>query len=120
MGVFMSFRMAGLALLTLLAVAFATGTALHAAPNLNEARLEAYQLAGGSLDDLCGEDGADHAHIASCSLCHLVSSSDLPQTVHSLTLIERRLVATVILPQLRRAAARPRDPATPPRGPPQA
>ncbi|WP_435168831.1 hypothetical protein [Falsirhodobacter sp. 1013] len=111
-------RAVGLVLLALTAVAFATGTALRAAPSLSELRLDAYQLAGGALVDLCNDQGPDHAHMASCALCHLVAGSDLPDTDLALIEIERRYVTAQLLPQVRRAEARARDPAIPPRGPP--
>lgn len=111
-------RVSGLVMMALLALAFATATVARAAPTATEVRLEAFQLAGGVADDLCNTKDSDHPHLYSCSLCHLISSGDLPEAMLSLTGIEQLVVATVILPQLRRAAARPRDPATPPRGPP--
>ena len=111
-------RALGLVLLALTAVAFATGTAVRAAPSLSELRLDAYQLAGGALADLCNDQGPDHAHMASCALCHLVAGSDLPPGGLALTEIERSYVTAHLLPQVRRAAARARDPAIPPRGPP--
>ncbi|RWR29653.1 hypothetical protein D2T31_09420 [Sinirhodobacter populi] len=110
------FRRFGLMLLALLALAFATGA--RAAPDPAELRLEAYLLSGGSAADLCAQDGTDPAHAASCSLCHLIASSTLPDGGPSLVAVELHVVATVLLPQLRRAAMRLRDPATPPTGPP--
>ncbi|WP_128255354.1 hypothetical protein [Falsirhodobacter deserti] len=111
-------HLAGLTLLILLALAFATGTSLHAAPSMTEARLEAYMLAGGLADDLCSTQDQDHLHLPSCSLCQLVTATDLPGTGLALPELERRLAAAVILPQVQRAASRARDPAIPPRGPP--
>lgn len=116
----MHLRFLGLIMVTLLAVAFSTGTAMRIAPTASEARLEAYQLAGGLLADLCNEKSPDHAHMTQCALCNLVAGSDLPDTRLSLVAIERLVVGTVILPQIQRAAASPRDPATPTRGPPLA
>ncbi|WP_136686037.1 hypothetical protein [Falsirhodobacter xinxiangensis] len=113
-------RLLGLVFVTLLAVAFATGTAVRAAPSVSEVQLEAYQLQGGLLADLCNEKSPDHAHMAGCSLCHLVAGCDLPDATLSLVEIDRKLIAAVILPQIERAAAHPRDPATPTRGPPEA
>lgn len=113
-------RFLGIAFATLLAVALATGTAARVSPTVSEVRLEAYQLQGGLLSDLCNETSSDHAHMVSCSLCHLVAGSDLPQTDLVLVEIERKLFSSVILPQIQRAAMQLRDPATPPRGPPQA
>lgn len=109
------FRRFGLMLLALLALAFATGA--RAAPDLAELRMEAYLLSGGSAADLCAQDGMDPAHMASCSLCHLIASGPLPDGGPSLVAVELH-VAAVLLPQLRRAAMRLRDPATPPTGPP--
>lgn len=111
-------RLLGLVFVTVLAVAFATGTAVRAAPTVSEVRLEVYQLQGGVLTDLCNDMSPDHAHMASCSLCHLVAGSDLPDIGLSLAEIEGAFVATIILPQIRRAAWHPRNPATPTRGPP--
>ncbi|MDB6452914.1 hypothetical protein [Falsirhodobacter sp. 20TX0035] len=118
MRLFAPLRALGLILLAMTAVAFATGTIARAAPTVTELRLEAYQLAGGALADLCNDHAPDHAHAASCSLCHLAAGSTLPDTDLPLTLIERTYVTLHLLPQLRRAATRVRDPATPPRGPP--
>lgn len=112
------FRLLGLIFVTLLAVAFITGTAARAAPSVSEVRLEFYQLQGGVLADLCDETSADPGHLAHCSLCHLVAGSTIPDTGLPLVEIERKLVDAVILPQIRRAEARLRDPAIPPRGPP--
>lgn len=114
------FRFLGLIFVTLLTVAFAAGTAARAAPSVSEVRLELYQLQGGLLADLCDETLSDPAHLAHCSLCHLVAGSTVPDTSLPLVEIERKLVDAVILPQVRRAKARLRDPAIPPRGPPQA
>ena len=111
-------RLLGLVLVALMTVAFASGTAARAAPTANDMRLNAYQLAGGLLSDLCHDHAPDHAHMESCALCHLVSGADLPPHRPPTAALERRLVATVILPQIRRAEARPRDPTTPTRGPP--
>lgn len=111
-------RLLGLVFVTLLLVAFSTSTAVRAAPSVSELRLEAYQLQGGLLSDLCNDTSSDHAHKPSCSLCHLITGSDLPDNGLSLVEIERKLVAAIILPQTRRAEAHPRDPAVPPRGPP--
>lgn len=113
-------RVFGLALLTVLSFAFASGTALRAAPQASDARLEVLQLMGFAVDDLCN-DGQDKAvHFVECSLCNLVASSTLPDAGGLLVEVDRRIYASVILPQIRRAEARQRDPATPLRGPPQA
>lgn len=113
-------RFPGLLLLILLALAFASGAAGRAVPTVAEARLQAFELSGGVLADLCHAGQPERPHVASCSLCHLVAAGDLPDTPLKLVEIERRLLAAVILPQIRRGEARPRDPATPTRGPPQA
>ncbi|MCJ8140018.1 hypothetical protein [Falsirhodobacter halotolerans] len=119
MRAFAAFRILGLVAVTLLTVAFATGTVGRAAPSVTDMYLSAYQLQGGLLSDLC-HDTPDHAHEAGCSLCHLVAASNLPDVNLPLIRAERARVAAIILPQIRRAAARPHDPATPTRGPPQA
>ncbi|QUS37284.1 hypothetical protein [Falsirhodobacter algicola] len=108
----------GLVLLMLLSVAFAAGTALRAAPSASEVRLEAWLLEGNTRADLCNHDGPDHVHTATCSLCHLLASGDLPARIPALIPTERHIAATVILPRTQRAFGRARDPAVPPRGPP--
>lgn len=105
-------------LLALLAIAFATGSFARPAPSADEARLQAFMLWSGTPGDLCGDGEAEHPHLALCSLCHLVTMTNLPASHPPLVDIEQRLVASVILPRILRAAAHPRDPATPPRGPP--
>lgn len=106
--------------LVLIALAFASGTGLRAAPTVAEARLEAYQLQGGLLADLCNEKSPAHPHAADCALCHLLAAGDLPPRQTSLIRIERALVASVILPRIQRAEAHRHDPAIPTRGPPHA
>ncbi|MDH2327405.1 hypothetical protein QCN27_11055 [Cereibacter sp. SYSU M97828] len=114
----LSLRVLGLTFLTLLAIAFASGSYARSAPAASEQKLEMLQLMGMSVDDLCDEDGRQHAHLAECSLCHLVAGTNLPDAGLTLIELDRRIVAALVLPQMDRAAARPRDPATPPRGPP--
>lgn len=112
-------RALGLALVTLLAVAFATGSLTRAAPDLSEVTLDAYILSGGSALDLCRQKDGDHAHMSECSLCNLVSSCALPYARLSLTEVDGHFLTTIVMPQIRRAAAGLRDPAIPPRGPPR-
>lgn len=113
-----SLRVLGLAFLTLLTLAFASGSFARAAPQASERTLEVLQLMGMDVGDLCDEDSPQHVHLAECSLCHLVAGADLPDAALTLIEVDRRIVATIVLPRMDRAAAHPRDPATPPRGPP--
>lgn len=110
--------MLGLIVVTLLTVAFATGTALRASPSVVQVRLEAYQLSGGLLSDLCDDHAQGHAQMANCWLCHLIAGCDLPANRLTRIDIERQLIATVVLPQLLRVRHLPHDPAAPTRGPP--
>lgn len=112
-------RLLGLVLVTLLAIAFATGTAVRAAPTASEVRLEAFQLLGGLPDDLCNDSAPDHAHTASCALCHLVAGAALPDPGAFPAGVTLARAFSVTLPQIRRAPTGPRNPATPTRGPPR-
>lgn len=101
----------------LLILAFGVGGFARAAPTEGDMRKEAFLLMGGTAADFCHQD-AGHAHQPECSLCHLVAPCDLPGP--KLTLAsERRFLGAVILPRIAIARAQPRDPAIPPRGPPQ-
>ena len=65
-----------LAVLTLALVA--TGFA-HRIPTVQDAFLQSYVLAGGSLADLCADiDGDGLADHGDCPACHIVASADLP------------------------------------------
>lgn len=114
------FRRLGMVLATLLAVAFATETAARTAPSVSDRGLEVYQLLGGLVSDLCNTTGTDAAHTPDCSLCHLLTGGDWPGHHPSFVRSERARVLRLVLPQIRRARAHPRDPAIPPRGPPHA
>ncbi|TQS70803.1 hypothetical protein ERN12_13155 [Rhodobacteraceae bacterium] len=111
------FRALGLVFVTLLAVAFASDMSVRAAEQVYEVQRQIGKAGAGT--SLCAPSSSEHDHKRSCSLCHLISSCDLPPSAGLLLIeIERDLIARVILPQMRRDAARPRDPATPARGPP--
>lgn len=106
-----------LAFIGLLILAFAAGMTARPVPSEMDLRLEAWTMAGGSLDDLCGDHGADHRG-NHCPLCNLAAPIGLPPVAASLLDAERRILARVVLPQIRRAAGHARDPAVPKRGPP--
>ncbi|WP_347137836.1 hypothetical protein [Paracoccus sp. SSK6] len=110
-------QLPGLAFMALLAVALATGMAARPVPSEMDLRLDAWVMAGGSLDDLCGDHGADHKD-GHCPLCNLAAPTGLPPVTASLLDAEQRILASIVLPQIRRAAGHARDPATPKRGPP--
>lgn len=107
-----------LAFVGLLILALATGMAARPVPSEMELRLEAWSLAGGSPDDLCGGHGADHGG-GHCPLCNLAAPTGLPPVTAHLLDAEQRILARIVLPQIRRAEGRARDPAIPKRGPPQ-
>lgn len=118
MRAFESLPVLRLVMALLLALAFAGAGFARAAPSIAEARLDALMLAGFDKADLCRDAAEGHAHLAECSLCNLVSNSTFPDGTLSLLDMERRLVASILLPQIRRAALHRHDPAIPPRGPP--
>lgn len=112
-------RAFGWTLLVLLSLAFGTATVGSAMPDATTARLEAAALSGLLVADLCGDTGeGGHKHAARCSLCHLVAPAALAEM--PVVASELRHVMRVVAPRIRRDAARPRDPATPTRGPPTA
>ncbi|WP_265502161.1 hypothetical protein [Paracoccus beibuensis] len=111
-------RMLCLLVLAMVGVAFASATAVRGVPSAGEVRLEAFLLSGGSVADLCRHDQDGHEQVLHCALCHLVAGTDLPSADPPPIAIERRVLASIILPQVRRAGLRPKNPATPLRGPP--
>lgn len=106
-----------LAFIGLLILALAAGMAARPVPSEMELRLEAWAMAGGSPDDLCGDHGADHRG-GHCPLCNLAAPTGLPPLTAHLRDVEQRILARIVLPQIRRAAGHARDPAVPKRGPP--
>ena len=110
--------LARLAFIGLLFVALAGGSGMRPVPSEIELRLEAWVMAGGTLDDLCSDHGVAQGDKAHCPLCNLAAPIVLPSIIASLIDIERRILAHAVLPQMRRAAGHTRDPAIPKRGPP--
>ncbi|WP_207099881.1 hypothetical protein [Paracoccus shandongensis] len=106
-----------LAFIGLLILALVAGMAARAVPSEMELRLQAWVMAGGSLDDLCGDHGAGHKD-GHCPLCTLAAPTGLPPVTPSLRDADRRILARIVLPQMRRAMGHARDPAVPKRGPP--
>lgn len=111
-------RFLGLAFLALAVLALATGMTARPVPSEMDLRLEAWVMAGGALDDLCGDHGADHGG-GHCPLCNLAAPAGLPPVTAHLLDAEQRILASIVLPQIRRAAGHARDPAIPKRGPPR-
>ncbi len=107
-----------LAFIGLLIVALATGMVARPAPSEMDLRLEAWTMAGGSPGDLCADHGTDHKG-GHCLLCNLTGPTGLPSVTAHLRDAERRILARIVLPQIRRAAGHARDPALPKRGPPR-
>lgn len=110
-------------LAVVVAVAFAllaTGFG-HRAPTADDAMLEAYAFAHGSIGTLCGDtDGDGVANRADCPVCHIVGVASLPVADLSLHDADLILIATVVAPRINRAARRVRDPALGLRAPPAA
>ncbi len=114
-------RILGLAFLAMLVLALATGMTARPAPTEMDLRLQAWAMAGVSLDDiLCEDHGAgDQGHgDGHCPLCNLTAPTALREVTTSLTDADQRILARIVLPQIRRAEGRARDPAIPKRGPP--
>lgn len=110
--------LARLAFIGLMVLALATGFAARPVPSEMDLRLDAWVMAGLSADDLCGDHGIDGHSKGHCPLCTLAGATGLPPVTASLTDVEQRILARIVLPQLRRAAGHARDPAVPKRGPP--
>ena len=106
-----------LAFIGLLILALATGMAARPVPSEMDLRLDAWVMAGGSLDDLCGDHGTGHKD-GHCPLCNLAAPTGLPPVTLSLRDADQRILARIVLPQMRRALGHARDPAIPKRGPP--
>lgn len=104
------------AFIVLLAVVLA-GVTARPLPSEMDLRLDAWLMAGGSPDELCGDHGADHKG-GHCPLCTLAAPTGLPPVTAHLLDAEQRILARIVLPPIRRAAGHARDPATPKRGPP--
>ncbi|MCZ0960100.1 hypothetical protein [Paracoccus benzoatiresistens] len=114
-------RILGLAFLALTVLALATGLSASPVPTEMDLRLQAWVLSGVSLDDiLCEDHGAGHLGHGDghCPLCNLTAPPGLPAVAPSLTDADQRILARIVLPQIRRAEGRARDPALPKRGPP--
>ena len=107
-----------LAVLTFALVA--TGFA-HRIPTVQDAFLQSYVLAGGSLADLCADiDGDGLADHGDCPACHIVASADLPDAGLTFHDADLAFVAKVISPRESRAVRVVLDPARGMRAPPLA
>lgn len=113
-------RLFGMAFLALLTLALAAGLSARPLPTEMDLRLQAWAMAGVSLDEILCEDHGDgnRGHGGHCPLCNLPAPSGLPVVAPSLLDAEQRILARIVLPQIRRAAGHARDPALPKRGPP--
>lgn len=110
--------LAPLALVGLLVFALATGFAARPVPSEMDLRLDGWVMAGLSADELCGDGGTDGHSKGHCPLCTLAGATGLPPVDAPLMNAEQRILARIVLPQMRRAAGHARDPAVPKRGPP--
>lgn len=118
MGALTKIRLFGLLVIAAITLALAGVGYAHHAPSAEDARIEAYVLAGGALDDICGAGASHHLATSGCPACHLIGSALLPAPTDSFLRIEGRILATIVLPQQRRAASRASGPALHLRGPP--
>lgn len=108
-----------LVILAMLAVTLAFGSGLRAAPLSADPQIAAFLAAGGSLADICHDTGTDKAAPRQhCAFCPVAVASLLPEPGGFSLLAERRIHAEIVHPAEIRAAARARDPAVSPRGPP--
>lgn len=110
--------LARLAAIGLMIAVLAAGLGARPVPSEMELRLEAWAMAGLSMEDLCADHGTTGAHKAHCPLCTLGGTPGLPPVTADLRDAEQRILARIVLPQIRRAAGHARDPAVPKRGPP--
>lgn len=92
-----------LALVGLLALSLGTGGLSHAAPSLQEAQIDSFIAAGGSLADLCAEKGPSQAHHADCPACHLPGAILPPETSRDLREADLAFVARIVAPRESRA-----------------
>ncbi len=107
-----------MAVLTLALVA--TGFA-HRVPTVQDAFLQSYVLAGGSLADLCADiDGDGLPDYGDCPACHIVAAADLPDAGLTFHDADLAFVAKVISPRESRAVRTVLDPARGMRAPPLA
>ncbi len=90
--------------LALVAVGFG-----HRVPTATDAAIEAFQLAGGDLSDLCGDETQGSAH-RDCPACHITSASLLPDPAETVRDAELRLLVEVIAPRQSRIVHAVRDP----------
>lgn len=110
--------LARLAFLGLLVLALATGMTARPVPTAMDQQWDAWAMAGLSSDALCGDHGDDRHGDGHCPLCTLTGAAHPPSRGMFARSVERRLLARRVLPQVRRAVGRARDPALPKRGPP--
>lgn len=90
-------------------------------PSGMDLRLQSWVLAGiGPSELICQTGGTGHDGHADghCPLCHVPVPMALPATIPSFSDAQQRIRARIVLPQVRRAEGRARDPAIPKRGPP--
>lgn len=108
-------------LLTVLTVALiATGFA-HRMPTAVDAALTAVILAGGSVDDFCGDMAPMGQHAgADCEACQIVAAADLPPMNDSLQDLDLVFLAQVTAPRESRVPVHNFDPARPAQAPPAA
>lgn len=110
---------APLAVIGLILAVLAAGFGARPVPTDMELRLEGWLAAGLSMDELCADHGATTDHKAHCPLCTLGGAPGLPPMSANPVDAEQRILARIVLPQMRRAAGHARDPAVPKRGPPR-
>lgn len=110
--------MVWLVALSLLMVGFAHRPALSTD---KIAQTEYLASMGLTSADLCGTPGQDGSSAADdCPVCHIAAGMLLPAPMDSVSNIELRVAAALLIPAQTRSFGRSRNPATPVRAPPLA
>ncbi|MFN3723434.1 MAG: hypothetical protein ACK4VZ_10340 [Paracoccaceae bacterium] len=113
------FRLRGLALVMLLAVALGTVGFGHRTPSQQDATVDAFLLSGFAMADLCGSSGSDGSATGiPCPACTLAATALMPAgpcIVHNAGL---KRVATIVAPRAPDWVPTVHDPAHAPRAPP--
>ncbi|WP_295045207.1 DUF2946 family protein [uncultured Paracoccus sp.] len=110
--------LARLAVIGLILAVVVAGFNMRPVPSEMALRLEVWAMAGLPVDDLCADHGTTRDHDGHCPLCTLTGVAGLPPVMAFAVDAEQRILARIVLPQIRRAAGHARDPAVPKRGPP--
>jgi hypothetical protein len=113
-------RSLGFVVTTILALALIAVGFGHRMPSAEDARVEAFVLAGGDLSDICGDIGDGSVAHRPCPACQIVSAIALPENAGPVRPAELRLLAEVAAEEDPAAITFRRDPARGLRAPPLA